>query len=151
MHIKNRTYNSVIKSIPYKEVTGYYPDIEYIRVLGLLYYVLKPKLLRKGKLDEKAYKGLLVGFDPSSSYLVYIPELDKVLSSRNVIIKKDLIYNNESTTNINNEDYYTLLEEESLDINIIRSYNQERLNSPEIVNNDFISDNSHIETNSDSF
>lgn len=78
VYIKNRTYNSTIKDIPYRVLTGELPNLDYIRILGSLTYCLKPKdsPARKagGKFGEKAYKGILVGFESSNNYLVFVPK-----------------------------------------------------------------------------
>ena len=96
VNIKNRTYNSTTTTIPYISIFNTKPDISSIKVLGSLCYSLIPKEIRNkqelGKLANKANIGILVGWESSNNYLVYIPKLQKVISTRDVIIKEDLVY-----------------------------------------------------------
>ena len=120
-HIKNRTFNSTINMTPYEAITNEKPNISYIRIIGSLAYVLVPKEVRTkkgelGKLANKANKGILVGFQSSNNYLVYLPSEKKVISTRDIVIKEDLIYKDNY---IVEEDYSNLLEEPSHDFNIL--------------------------------
>ena len=94
-HIKNRLYNSVIKKTPFKALCGKLPTIDYIRILGSLTYVLENK--RAYKLANKSDRGILVGFESSNNYLVYLPSKRAVISSKNVLIKEDLILKDDIT------------------------------------------------------
>jgi hypothetical protein len=117
VHIKNRTYNSIIKKTPYEAITNKKPDISYIRVLGSLAYCLKPKAYRKGKLDEKAYKGILVGYESSNNFLIYVPSINQVVNTRDVVIKEDLVYKDDDIIENN---YSSLLDHSSPDYDIIK-------------------------------
>ncbi|TGO43712.1 hypothetical protein BCON_1007g00010 [Botryotinia convoluta] len=66
-------------------------------------------------MDFRARKGILIGFDSSNNYLVYIPANKRVISSRDVDIQEDLIYSHE----YENQDL-NLLEEESPDFEPIQ-------------------------------
>jgi hypothetical protein len=91
IHIKNRTYNSIINKTPVEAILNKKPDIHYLRVLGSLCYILVPKEKRKdGKLSEKASTGLLIGYESNNNFLVYIPSTRKVISTKNIIIKEEL-------------------------------------------------------------
>ncbi|PSS25658.1 hypothetical protein M430DRAFT_73690, partial [Amorphotheca resinae ATCC 22711] len=57
------------------------PNILYLRILGSLTYVLIPKLRRKGKLADKANKEILIGFNSSNNFLVYVPSQNRVINS----------------------------------------------------------------------
>ena len=139
-HIKNRTYNSIINKTPWEAITGYKPDITYLRILGSLTYSIIPLPYRDNKFDNKAYKGILVGFASSNNYLVYIPLLDKVINTRDIIIKEELTYKDEF---IINEDII-LLEENSPDYDYFNNSTSNNNN-----NNDTISDNSEINKSPD--
>ena len=104
----------------YKAITRNKPEIDYIKTLGSLIYILNPKIKRDNKLDNKSIKGILVGFESSNNYLIYIPSQDKIISSRDIIIKEDLSYNEPNNTTINND--LILLNDLSLDYNIIKPY-----------------------------
>jgi hypothetical protein len=114
IHIKNRTYNSIIKAIPFTIVTNNKPNLDYIRILGSLTYTLDPKdnplRQQQGKLADKAEKGILVGYESSNSYLVYIPSKKKVIVARDVVIKENLTYNYEDSNISLIKDYDDLVE-----------------------------------------
>jgi hypothetical protein len=117
-HIKNRTYNPYIKMSPYEFITNKKPFVGYIKTLGSLTYVLVPKETRdkdNKKLSSKANKGILVGFESSNNYLVYIPSENKVINTRDALIKEDLFYKDDFKPE--KEDFISLLEEESYDYN----------------------------------
>ncbi|CZT03146.1 uncharacterized protein RCO7_10055 [Rhynchosporium graminicola] len=92
-HIKNRSYNSVIKKSPFEVLFGKKPTLDYIRVLGSLTYVLVNK--RTNKFEDKSDRGILVGYKSANNFLVYIPEKRAIISSKNVLIKEDLTFKDE--------------------------------------------------------
>ena len=118
---------------------GNQPNIAYIRTLGSLTYTLVPKEKRIGKLDYKANKGILVGFESSNNYLVYIPDLNKVISTKDILIKEDLYYKEEYITKDN---YNSLLEELEL-----REDLKENLTNLELNNLDSNLENISIKDN----
>jgi hypothetical protein len=81
--------------------------VDYIKVLGSLIYITIPKERTAGKLDIKANKGILVGFESSNNFLVYLPNKNRVISSRDVNIKEELAYSKELEEN--KEDYNSML------------------------------------------
>jgi hypothetical protein len=111
VHIKNRTYNNILNKTPYEALLGYKPKVDYIKILGSLTYITIPKEVRDGKLNVKANKGILVGFESSNNFLVYLPNKNKVISSRDVNIKEELAYNKELKEK---EDYNSMLNLDSL-------------------------------------
>ncbi|TVY85595.1 hypothetical protein LAWI1_G008091 [Lachnellula willkommii] len=93
IYIKNRTYNSIINKTPFKALTNKKPNIGYIKILGSLAYILVPKETRKNsKLSKKGNKGILIGFKSANNFLIYLPSKDRVISTKNLIIKEDLNY-----------------------------------------------------------
>jgi Reverse transcriptase (RNA-dependent DNA polymerase)/gag-polypeptide of LTR copia-type/Integrase core domain len=144
-HIKNRTYNPIINKTPYEALIGSKPNIAYIKTLGSLAYTLIPKEKRDGKLDNRANKGILVGFESSNNFLVYIPSLDTVVSTKDILIKEDLVYKDEYTTK---EDYSQLLDDiKSLELDSNIESNIE-LDSTKKSTLDY-NQNSNIEENSE--
>ena len=71
------------------------PFIGYIKIIGSIVYTLIPKEIRKEAFNKKYKKEILVEFESSNNYLIYIQKENKVISSRDYLIKKDLVYNNE--------------------------------------------------------
>ena len=125
VYIKNRTYNSTTKTIPYISIFNTKPNITSIKILGSLSYSLISKEVRTkgelGKLANKANIGILVGWESSNNYLVYVPNLQKVISTRDVIIKENLVYKDKYIIENNIEqDYTKLLEDDSSDFNFIK-------------------------------
>ena len=114
---------------PYEYITSNLPNLSYIRILGSLAYILvkepKPK-----DLSNKAEKGILVGFESSNNYLVYIPRINKVVNTRDIKIIEDLYYKDEY---ILNEDLFNLLDEESLDYNDFISLKDNLSIRPEVI------------------
>ncbi|CZT10415.1 uncharacterized protein RCO7_10536 [Rhynchosporium graminicola] len=92
-HIKNRSYNSVIKKSPFEVLFGKKPTLNYIRVLGSLTYVLINK--RTNKFKDKSDRGILIRYKSANNFLVYIPEKRAIISSKNVLIKEDLTFKDE--------------------------------------------------------
>ncbi|CZT12082.1 uncharacterized protein RCO7_11759 [Rhynchosporium graminicola] len=92
-HIKNRSYNSVIKKSPFEVLFGKKLTLDYIRVLGSLTYVLINK--RTNKFEDKSDRGILVGYESVNNFLVYIPEKRAIISSKNVLIKEYLTFKDE--------------------------------------------------------
>ena len=81
--------------------------MDYIKILGSLTYITIPKEKRDGKLNIKANKGILIGFESSNNFLVYLPNKNKVISSRDVNIKEELAYNNKE---LKDKDYNSMLD-----------------------------------------
>ena len=131
-HIKNRTYNSTIKTSPYEFITKQKPNLSYIRILGSLCYTLVPKQTRGGKnFSNKSKKGILLGFESSNNFIVYIPEDNKVIITRDIVIKEELNYKDDYKLE---EDYNTLLELDSPNYNnYILIYNKEPIKDIEDI------------------
>ncbi|TVY31874.1 hypothetical protein LCER1_G009138 [Lachnellula cervina] len=90
---REKTYNSIIDKTPFEALTNKKPFIGYIKILGSLVYTLVLKETRKySKLSEKGNKGILIGFELANNFLVYLPIENKVISTKNLIIKEDLNY-----------------------------------------------------------
>jgi hypothetical protein len=64
--------------------------------------------------SNKSKKGILLGFESSNNFIVYIPKDNKVIISRDIVIKEELNYKDNYKLD---EDYNTLLELDSLDYN----------------------------------
>jgi hypothetical protein len=81
--------------------------VDYIKILGSLTYITIPKEKRNSKLNIKANKGILVGFKSSNNFLVNLPNKNKVISLRDINIKKELAYNNKE---LKDKDYNSILD-----------------------------------------
>lgn len=70
VYILNRTGKSSVTNIsPYELWMGKKPRVHHIRTIGSTCYSLVPKELRK-KMDAKAVKGILVGYDGDERYRI---------------------------------------------------------------------------------
>ena len=87
-----------------------------------------PKITREDKnFSNKSKKNILVGFESSNNFIVYIPEDNKVIITRDIIIKKELNYKNDYKLE---EDYNIFLEIKSFNYNnYILIYNKESINN----------------------
>ena len=132
---------------PYEAITNEKPNLSHIRIIGSLAYVLiskedRTKTNELGKLANKANKGILVGFASSNNYLVYLPNLHKVVNTRDIVIKEDLIYKDDY---IIEEDYSNLIEENIQELDVINHDNEDINSNPqnddEDLNEDLNEDN----------
>jgi hypothetical protein len=118
IHVKNRTYNSIINKTPYEELLKKKPNIDYFRVLGSLTYTLIPKEVRpKGKIIKKSNRGIFIGYESDNNFLVYIPFNQKIISSKNLDIREELNYNNKFLKDISEKNYSSLIEYSNTDFN----------------------------------
>jgi transposase InsO family protein len=84
IYILNRTGKSSKDGVsPYELWMGKKPRIKHLRIIGSSCYVHIPAERRK-KMDKKAVKGFLVGYDGDERYRIYIPNDHKVILSRDI-------------------------------------------------------------------
>jgi len=77
--------------------------------------------------NNKSKKNILVRFESFNNFIVYIPEDNKVIITRDIIIKEELNYKNNYKLEKN---YNIFLEIKSLDYNnYILIYNKESINN----------------------
>jgi hypothetical protein len=118
IHIKNRTYNSIINKTSYEELLKKRPNIDYFRVLGSLTYTLILKKIRpKGKIIKKSNKGIFISYESNNNFLVYIPSNQKIISSKNLDIREKLNYKDEFLENTLEKNYSSLIEYSNIDFN----------------------------------
>ena len=101
-HIHNRLPSrSHEDRSPLQHWTGTVPSIGYLRVFGSVTYTLVPAQ-KRSKFDARSTKCILVGYDENSGskvYRLYDPTLNRIVSSRDVIIdEKEWIEENENTS-----------------------------------------------------
>ena len=72
------------RKTPFELIFGVKPDVSNLRAYGCLAYAYDFNVQRK-KLDDRATKGILVGYDETSAgYLLFIPETGKIMRSGHV-------------------------------------------------------------------
>ena len=78
-YILNRTGPSREQGkTPYEVWYGKPPGVKHIRIIGSTCYIHEPKVGRK-KMDKKAAKSVLIGFDHDKGYRVWCLEKHKVI------------------------------------------------------------------------
>lgn len=83
-YILNRTGKSSKEGVsPYELWMGRKPRIKHFRIIGSVCYAHIPAQKRR-KMDKKAIRGYLVGYDGDERYRIWIKEENKVLLSRDV-------------------------------------------------------------------
>lgn len=89
VYILNRTADSVGGLSPFELWLQKKPRIKHLRIIGSSCYFHIPKENRK-KMDKKATKGVLVGYDGDERYRIYVKESNQVFLSRDVIFHERL-------------------------------------------------------------
>jgi transposase InsO family protein len=91
-YLLNRMVTKVLgEKTPYELWHGYKPNVEHLRVFGSPCFYLLPEVNR-GKLDQKAELGILLGYSTKSSgYKVFDLKSNKAVIARNVRVDEDKI------------------------------------------------------------
>ncbi|KFM59342.1 Retrovirus-related Pol polyprotein from transposon TNT 1-94, partial [Stegodyphus mimosarum] len=88
VYILNRTGKSSVPNLSLYELwVGRKPRIKHMRIIGSTCYVHIPVQKRR-KMDKKATKGYLLGYDGDERYRIYIKETSTVICSRDVIFEE---------------------------------------------------------------
>ena len=92
-YISNRTPVRKLKwKTPFEGVTKEKPRRAHMHVYGCRAYPLNHHIPRKDKLDQRAHIGYLVGYDSTNIYRIWIPSRGKVIRTRDVTLKDNLLY-----------------------------------------------------------
>ena len=70
---------------PYEIVHGRKPTVAHLAAIGSRAYVLNTKLMRGEKLASRTLVGQLVGYDSTNIYRVWMPTLQRVVRTRDVV------------------------------------------------------------------
>ncbi|UYV69220.1 hypothetical protein LAZ67_6002864, partial [Cordylochernes scorpioides] len=97
-YVRNRVLNNHNgESTPYELWTGNKPSLKHLRAIGCQVFVHIPRQVRKSKLERRAIKGNLVGYAlRGRGYRVWIPEMKKVVESRDCVFKESDVSRNDS-------------------------------------------------------
>ena len=91
-YVINRTgVSSVDGKSPFELWFGKKPGLKHLRVIGTMCYVHIPVQKRK-KLDKKALKCVLIGYDNDDNYRVWNRESNSVLRSRDVRFEQEKLF-----------------------------------------------------------
>jgi hypothetical protein len=88
IYILNRTGKSSVPNLsPYELWMGKKPRIQHMRIIGSVCYAHVPVQKRR-KMDKKATKGYLLGYDGDERYRIYVKETSTVICSRDVVFEE---------------------------------------------------------------
>lgn len=134
VYILNRTGKSSLKGLsPYQLWLGKKPRIKHLRIVGSTCYVHIPSQKRR-KMDEKAEKGYLVGYDGDERYRIYLPKKHKVVVSRDVKFQEKFS-NCESSVNLpfqDSESKDVVEDKEEEDVSSHRSEDEDTLQEQDL-------------------
>jgi hypothetical protein len=69
------------------------PRIGHLRRYGCRAYALRHGVPKKDKLQPRAHIGYLVGYDSTNIFRIWIPSLERVIRTRDVIFDEETLYN----------------------------------------------------------
>lgn len=150
-YIKNRlpcSSNEQFKSA-YEMLFNRPPSLSHLRIIGSTCYSNKTGK-NVGKLDERADKCLLVGYESDNIFRVYDPSSRKVFRSRDLVIKEQMHYDQNESSESNSidlrEDINVHQETVHLDLNSSNHNIQNDENNPLLRNNSPIIPSPQINT-----
>jgi hypothetical protein len=110
-YLSNRTISPTsTDKTPYELIYGERPDVSNLRAYGCVAYSYNFDVNRR-KLDDKAIKGILVGYDlKSSAYLLYIPETGKIKRSGHVMFNEYELFYKEKPISVESKQIQDLKE-----------------------------------------
>lgn len=86
VYVLNRTGPTPIEGrSPHELWYGKKPKINHLKIIGSNCYVHVPKQKRESKIDRKAEKGILVGYDGDEGYRIFNVKELKLIRSRDVV------------------------------------------------------------------
>jgi hypothetical protein len=91
------------------------PSVAHYSPIGCCAYVHCRDIKAADKTEPRAHIGYLVGYGLSSIFCVWIPKLDRVIRTRDVIFKWQFTYKDD-TLNDNSREIITEQEIETLDL-----------------------------------
>lgn len=100
MHSWRTPYDRFHTSIAHRDgvvVQGRKPHQAHLRVYGCKAYAMTPEaqqhINKKQKLNPRAWIGFLVGYHSTNIYRVWVPQIGRVISTRDVIFNEDERFN----------------------------------------------------------
>lgn len=94
MYLLNRTPTAKLQQITlFKRVTTKKPFLAHLHLIGCKAYALRRDIARRDKIEARAYIGYLIGYCLTNIFQIWIPVLDKVVRTRDVMFKDSERYN----------------------------------------------------------
>ncbi|KAE8872194.1 hypothetical protein PTNB73_03653 [Pyrenophora teres f. teres] len=86
IYLLNRTpIKALAWRTPFETVHGSKPPLAHLNEIGARAYTLNHALKRGDKLESRALVGQLVGYDSTNIYRVWVPTLNRVIRTRDVV------------------------------------------------------------------
>jgi hypothetical protein len=82
---------------PQEMVTGIWPDLSRLHVIGSRGFLLDKHLPKGDKLEKRTFEGFLIGYDASNIYRVWLPHSNRVICVRDVRFIDELYKEKPST------------------------------------------------------
>ena len=83
-HVKNRSPTRVLKNkTPYQALYGEKANVSHLVAIGTKAFVYVHKMKTR-KLDSRDFEGIMVGYEGSHQYRIWIPGTNKIKVSRDV-------------------------------------------------------------------
>ena len=90
-YLLNRTPTKKLNyRTPFEMVTGKKPSVAHLRQIGCKAFALTHKIPKRDKMEVRANIGYHVGYASTNIFYVWIPSLDKVIRTRDVVFKDGL-------------------------------------------------------------
>jgi hypothetical protein len=85
---------------PHEVIFNTKPSVAHYSPIGCRAYVYRRDIKAADKTEPRAHIGYLVGYDSSNIYRVWIPSLDRVIRTRDVIFKGKFTYKDDALNNV---------------------------------------------------
>lgn len=154
VHVLNRTINkNTACKTPYELYFGVKPNLSHIKVFGCLALVKAQEKKRSGyqkKLEPRASKGILVGYERAFTYRIFEPKSHKIVITRDVIfdenktleLRKSKLYKTYESC-INSLPVQVVMEEEELDVDSGKETFNENIDVDDNDNGDVADESFH--------
>jgi len=87
VYLLNRSINKNVESTPFELYYGRKPRVSHLKIFGCLAFVktlIKKRSGYQPKLEPRAQRGMMVGYERDFSYRIFVPEEKKIIISRDV-------------------------------------------------------------------
>jgi len=94
VYLLNRTPTAKLNWMtPFEKVTTKKPFLGYLYPIGCKAFALRRDIAKRDKIEERAHIGYLIGYASTNIFWIWIPLLNKVIRTRDVVFKDNKRYN----------------------------------------------------------
>ena len=84
VYLLNRLPTNTLQDMtPFEAWCGNKPSIHHLRIFGCIFYYQVPKT-KRSKLDNKAHKGIIMGYSSYKGYMIFRLKSEKIILSQEV-------------------------------------------------------------------